>query len=342
MSLSAGKLWGMRRLADGGGRFKMLAVDQRVPLEELLRARTGREPDYAAMAGLKRLLVEELGDLATSLLLDPLYAVPAALDCTPPTAGLLVTAEHGRTDDGAEGRRSRLIAGWSVGKIKRLGADGVKLLLWFSPAAAPAVIRHQQALAREVGRDCRAYDLPFLLELLIYRLPGQDEAAFIADRPRLVADSAAAFADAEYGVDIFKLETPLRATDLTDPAIASPAAEAASAAFAALAAPIAGRPWVMLSAAAPAEAFRRVLHYAFAAGASGYLAGRSIWLEAAELYPDMAAVRQCLRSRARPYMAALNALTDRQARPWQAARADAAPLLENGGPGFEAKYPAMT
>jgi tagatose 1,6-diphosphate aldolase len=339
MSLSAGKLWGMRRMADAGGRFKMLAVDQRVPLEELLRARGG-EPTYAAMAGIKRLLVEELGDLATSLLLDPLYAVPAALDCTPPTAGLLVTAEHGRTEDSAEGRRSRLIADWSVAKIKRLGADGVKLLLWFSPAAAPAVIRHQQALAREVGRDCRDHDIPFLLELLIYRLPGQDEAAYLADRPRLVADSAAAFADAAYGVDIFKLETPLRATDLADPAEGSPAADAARAAFAALAAPIAGRPWVMLSAAAPAEAFRRVLHYAYGAGASGYLAGRSIWLEAAELHPDMTAMRQRLRDQARRYMASLNALTDRQARPWQAAWDDGRPQLADGGPGFAAAYPA--
>jgi len=28
MQLSAGKLWGMRRMADAGGLFKMTAVDQ--------------------------------------------------------------------------------------------------------------------------------------------------------------------------------------------------------------------------------------------------------------------------------------------------------------------------
>ena len=31
MELSPGKLWGLRRMADAGGRFKMVAVDQRPP-----------------------------------------------------------------------------------------------------------------------------------------------------------------------------------------------------------------------------------------------------------------------------------------------------------------------
>ena len=36
MELSPGKLWGLRRLADAGGRFKMLAVDQRPPIKNLV------------------------------------------------------------------------------------------------------------------------------------------------------------------------------------------------------------------------------------------------------------------------------------------------------------------
>ena len=34
--MQPGKLWGMRRLADAGGRFKMLAVDQRPPIKNLI------------------------------------------------------------------------------------------------------------------------------------------------------------------------------------------------------------------------------------------------------------------------------------------------------------------
>ena len=31
LKLSPGKLWGMRRLADANGRWKMIAIDQRTP-----------------------------------------------------------------------------------------------------------------------------------------------------------------------------------------------------------------------------------------------------------------------------------------------------------------------
>jgi tagatose 1,6-diphosphate aldolase len=78
----------------------------------------------------------------------------------------------------------------------------------------------------------------------------------------------------------------------------------------------AGRPWVMLSAGAGMEAFQRVLHYAYRAGASGYLAGRASWLEAFQRFPDWGAIEAELRGRAVPYMRELNALTDAAATPW--------------------------
>ena len=41
MILSAGKYWGMKRMADTNGRFKMTAVDQRPPIKNLIRERRG-------------------------------------------------------------------------------------------------------------------------------------------------------------------------------------------------------------------------------------------------------------------------------------------------------------
>jgi hypothetical protein len=43
-TLSAGKLWGLRRLADERGLFRMLAVDQRPPITNGLRALSGAKP----------------------------------------------------------------------------------------------------------------------------------------------------------------------------------------------------------------------------------------------------------------------------------------------------------
>ncbi len=77
-----------------------------------------------------------------------------------------------------------------------------------------------------------------------------------------------------------------------------------------------GRPWVMLSAGAGMAEFKTVMDYAYAAGASGYLAGRAIWAEPFKAFPDWDAIRAGLRAKSLPYMAELNTLTDAKATPW--------------------------
>ena len=55
-------------------------------------------------------------------------------------------------------------------------------------------------------------------------------------------------------------------------------------------------PWVLLSGGAAPEKFERVLDFAYAAGAGGFLAGRTIWLDAVvKHFPDRAAVAASLR-----------------------------------------------
>src|SRR5690606_35806829 len=78
------------------------------------------------------------------------------------------------------------------------------------------------------------------------------------------------------------------------------------------------RPWVMLSAGASKDSFRRVLAHAYRAGASGYLAGRAIWLDAFSHFPDWKAIRSGLEGEGAAYMRELNVLTDAAARPWHA------------------------
>ena len=76
-----------------------------------------------------------------------------------------------------------------------------------------------------------------------------------------------------------------------------------------------GRPWVMLSAGASAADFSKVLTYAYRAGANGYLAGRAIWWEAMQAFPDTAAIAKRLQGESVPYMRAINALTAKAATP---------------------------
>ena len=70
MQLTAGKLWGMRRMSDDNGIFKMTAVDQRPPIKNPIAKHYGTEQaPWEDVARFKRLLVETLQDQSTAMLL---------------------------------------------------------------------------------------------------------------------------------------------------------------------------------------------------------------------------------------------------------------------------------
>jgi tagatose 1,6-diphosphate aldolase len=98
----------------------------------------------------------------------------------------------------------------------------------------------------------------------------------------------------------------------------------------------------MLSAGASAAAFERVLRYAFRAGASGFLAGRAIWWDAFQHYPDLTAMRGDLERDGRAYLERLGELAVASAEPWTAHPCFADGVaIEGGGFDLPAKYPGM-
>jgi tagatose 1,6-diphosphate aldolase len=313
-TLTPGKAWGMRRLAGADGRFAMLAADQRPPIMNLTRGKRGEaEPRFEDVAEVKELIVRHLAPEATAVLLDPIWAYKRAIQHVSPRQGLLLTLEDHAFRDTPDGRYSNEIKDWSVEHIKRFGADGVKVLAWYRPDASQAVLEHQAQFIRKIGEDCRRHDICYLLEFLVYPLGGDVGYAEDPQKyPGMVIDSVKRFAGPEYGVDIFKLESPLPAKALPDPN--GPDATRAQALFDQLGAAC-GRPWVMLSAGASAADFSKVLTYAYRAGANGYLAGRAIWWEAMQAFPDTVAIGQRLDSESVPYMRAINALTAKMAKP---------------------------
>jgi tagatose 1,6-diphosphate aldolase len=319
MSLSAGKYWGMRRMADAQGRFKMTAVDQRPPIKNPIKAKRGTaEAPWEDVAGFKEMLIEELQGESSAMLLDPHFAYPRGVTKLFASRGLIVTLEDSIFRETSAGRLSSEIDDWSVEKIKRIGGDAVKVLAWYRPDADPSICRAQQEFTQRIGDACRRYDIPFVFELLVYPLASdteqtRDYVEMKTKHPELVLESVRAFADPKFGVDLFKLESPLAAADV--PGVGAPGWESAQRWFDAIGA-AAGRPWVMLSAGAGMDDFRRILTHAYRAGASGYLAGRAIWSKAFGHFPDWDAIRSGLRGEAVDYMRSLNALTDKEAMPW--------------------------
>lgn len=314
MQLTAGKLWGLRRMADARGIFKMTAVDQRPPIKGPIAKHLGVEQaPWDQVADFKRLLVETLQDQSTAMLLDPHYAIPHAIDILSPAKGLIVTLEDSVFTDTPEGRLSSDIDDWSVAKIKRMGGDAVKVLAWYRPDAGRDVNRKQQDYVKRIAEQCARYDIPFLFELLVYPLPkdAHQTKDYVEMRGKKADDVLASveeFAKPDYGVDVFKLESPVNAADADGSAEVQAVFDEMGR--------LAGRPWVMLSAGAGKAEFRKVLEHAFKAGASGFLAGRAIWLDAFNGYPDWSRIRAGLDGEAVDYMHDICALADENAANW--------------------------
>jgi tagatose 1,6-diphosphate aldolase len=314
MQLTPGKLWGLRRMAADNGIFKMTAVDQRPPIKgPIAKYHATDTAPWAEVARFKGLLVETLQAQSTAMLLDPHYAIPYAIGMLSPAKGLIVTLEDSVFQENSGGRLSSDIDDWSVAKIKRMGGDAVKVLAWYRPDASASELSAQQDYVKRIGAECAKYDIPFLFELLVY--PLKQDAHQTKDYIELqgkksddVLASVEEFAKPDYGVDVFKLESPVNAQNADGSAQVQAIFDEMGR--------LAGRPWVMLSAGAGKAEFRNVLDQAFRAGASGFLAGRAIWLEAFAHYPDWNAIRHDLEGASADYLGDISALADSGAKAW--------------------------
>jgi len=335
-----GKVRGLARLADENGHFRMVALDQRPPIFELIADARGisrEQVRFDEVTSVKRLLVEALAPHCSSMLFDPNFAIPAAIDKLPPRCGLIVTLEEHRVEESEAGRRSRAITEWSVDKIRAMGGDAVKVLAWYRPDADPDTCTHQKNFVRSIGDDCRRNDIPYVLELLVFPFLGtHGHTADYLEAPgklaTLVIDSVREFSKPEYGVDLMKLESPLAASTLPS-RDGSASAKSTQEEFDAVGAicRAAGIPWVLLSGGAAPAKFERVLDYAYSAGASGFLAGRTIWLEAVRSnYPDLDRIAAALRRQSVEVLKNVNALTTTSAPAWVAAFPSTATVAAEG------------
>ena len=110
---------------------------------------------FAEMAGEKLRIARALAPLSTAVLLDPLHGGHIlSHDAVPGAVGLIMCLEEFGYEGAAEGRLTATIPDWSVAKIKRMGAVGVKVLLFYHPDAPVAA--QQEAFVARVAEDCRA------------------------------------------------------------------------------------------------------------------------------------------------------------------------------------------
>jgi tagatose 1,6-diphosphate aldolase len=338
MKMSPGKLWGLRRLADANGFWKMVAIDQRTPmLGPIAKARGTSEAPYDDVARVKSIIARHLAPKASAMLIDPNYGYAATIPHIPPGVGVIHSLEHHVVEDTAGGKKSRMIPDWSAAKIRRIGGDAVKVLVWHRHDASPEAKAHQLAFVEACGKACKEADLVHLLEILIYPLPGEAMPMTAAQRTERAIKAVEDYLDPRFNVDIYKLEPPVPLHDVPDPE--GPQAGATQAIYDRLAEKL-NRPWVLLSAGAGPEDFARQLVYGYRAGASGYLCGRAIWAEAFARFPDFGEMERLVASHSTAYVDRINALTDKMALPWHKHPGwDGTPEVAIAGPDFAGAYP---
>ena len=94
MQLTPGKLLGMRRMSDDKGLFKMVAADQRPPITGPIAKQLGlAEAPWDEVAKFKKMLIKNLQEYSSALLLDPHFAIPHSMNIFNPKKGLVVTLE---------------------------------------------------------------------------------------------------------------------------------------------------------------------------------------------------------------------------------------------------------
>jgi tagatose 1,6-diphosphate aldolase len=304
-----GKLRGIQQLANARGVITVTALDHRGSLKQSLqRAMPDRKIGYAEVVEEKLRMVRVFAPHSSAVLLDPVYGAAQAIasQMLPGNVGLIVALEESGYEGGNEARVTPITEGWSVGKIKRLGAAAVKLLLYYHPQAPSA--RQQEELVVQVAEECRRYDIAFLLEPMSYPLePGQkkESAEFARQKPDIVLESARRLSG--LGIDLLKSEFP------DDPHYEHD--EARMREHCQLLTAISPVPWVILSAAERFSVFQRLVEIACEEGASGFMVGRAIWQEAMTL-ASAAEREQMLQTTSLSRLEILNALANYRARPW--------------------------
>lgn len=271
---SLGKLRSLTRISTKDGFIATLAVDH--PENYLAMI----DPDWrrvtSAQATRSKLeLIAALAPHASAFLVDPLWSMAQGIvtGVIPASTGIITGIESlSYQAGGGFGTKTAVREGWTVEKIKTLGADAVKMVVWWRPDAGDA--DEIRRIVSHLVEECARHQIPLVVEPLWYPADGQDPNSELARDDRLETIVGAAEEFVGLGIDVLKSEFP---ADLGAASDGASGEEVSTQAARAIDSGCGGTPWVMLSGSSTYEVFRRQLTIVAQAGACGFMAGRAIW-----------------------------------------------------------------
>ena len=285
------------QICGANGAIMVIACDQRGGIRKLLSPdKAGEAAITDAMLGDTKVdVVRHLAAHAPCVLLDPICAVPRVVDeaALPRDVALLIGLDASGYDAAPEGYYlSKLVPGVDARRVRALGGAGGKLMVYLR-ADQPGANDHNIAIIKRCIADFAAQDMLLVVEFLTYPLPAESPAAYKAKFPSLIVEGVRLCLD--LGSKVLKIPYP--------------GAPEACAAVTQLAQ---GVPWAVLSAGVDHETFVGQVEIALAQGASGIIAGRSLWKDCVSL--DRAAQRRLLETKAVPRLREIQAILARHPR----------------------------
>jgi tagatose 1,6-diphosphate aldolase len=290
INLTPGKIAGLKAVSNDRGVVAAVAMDQRGLLKNMLARELGvSEPPAAMMSEFKKLVAKTLTKHASSILLDLEYGLEATKHIN--GKGLLLAYEHAGYSPDKPERLPSLSEGWSAMRLKEVGANAVKILVYYTPFEKEWVNDRKKAWLERIGAECKTIDLPYFLEFLGYDVHGEGEASieYARRKPEIVLKSMEEFTKARYGADVLKVEVPIQmafveGTKAFKGQKVHTRVEAMEITRAAAA--LTDKPIVYLSAGVSSSVFVETLELAAESGVKfhGVLGGRATWQDGVPVY----------------------------------------------------------
>ncbi|GAI09552.1 unnamed protein product, partial [marine sediment metagenome] len=283
----------------------------------LKRALNEKNPDavsYQDMVDFKLDLCQAVAPFASAILLDPEYGAGQAIAAglLPGPKGLLISLEKSGYTGGSAARITELLPGWGVKKARKMGASAVKLLIYFRPDLKD-IASKQLDLVAGLADQCLEEDIAFLVEPVSYPIEekerinqgGTSSRKFAEIKPELVIETARQIT--ALPIDVLKAEFPADIKFEQDEAKLLGLCQELNQAS--------RLPWVLLSAGVDFESFRKQVKIACKAGASGFLAGRALWQEGAQIRSRDERMK-FFQNTAAPRLKELAEIADIYGKPW--------------------------
>lgn len=275
-ALTTAERRGYRQICDASGSMMVIACDQRGGMRKVLASTPEEQANIsnAVLGETKADITVHLASKAGCVLVDPICAVPDIVDdgILPRDTALLIGIDASGWDISAEGYRiSRMVEGVNARRVRELGATGGKIMVYLRMDRPEANVENLATLKASI-EDFAREDLLLVVEFLTYPLEDEAKQDYEAKVPSLIVEGTRACL--ELGSKVLKIPYP--------------GSEAACAEVTKISGDV---PWAVLSAGVDHATFLPQVEIAMKNGASGVIAGRSLWKDCISLDRNVSKAR---------------------------------------------------